>query len=167
MCYWGAIIKRQNGNGNGVENVALKKNGINGVKFDEAKKTAYIELIREGHDRAMAARGIGISLRTVERHMLNSDELREAVSLAETEVNQKVENALYETAMSGNVTAIQVWLYNRDPKRWADKRNIQLAGEGGGPIEVEHSVKDLTDEELLEIILRERDRGISKETPSP
>jgi len=31
---------------------------------------------------------------------------------------------------------MQVYLYNRDPKRWSDKRNIRLAGEGGGPIEV-------------------------------
>ena len=38
---------------------------------------------------------------------------------------------------------MQVYLYNRDPKRWSDKRNIRLAGEGGGPIEVrEHDTED-------------------------
>ncbi|MBA7649709.1 hypothetical protein ES703_57507 [subsurface metagenome] len=48
----------------------------------------------------------------------------------------KVENALFEAATSGNVTAIQVYLYNRNPERWADKRSVRLAGEGGGPIKV-------------------------------
>ena len=60
----------------------------------------------------------------------------EAVSEAESDAIGKVENALFEAAISGNVMAIQVYLYNRDPKRWTDKRNIRLAREGGGPIEV-------------------------------
>ncbi len=63
----------------------------------------------------------------------------EAVSEAESDAIGKVENALFEAAISGNVTAIQVYLYNRAPKRWTDKRNIRLAGEGGGPIEVRES----------------------------
>ena len=32
-----------------------------------------------------------------------------------------------------HVTAIQVYLYNRNPERWADRRSVRLAGEGGGP----------------------------------
>ena len=60
----------------------------------------------------------------------------EAVSEAESDAIGKVENALFEAATSGNVTAMQVYLYNRDPERWADRRSVRMAGEGGGPIEV-------------------------------
>lgn len=142
-----------------VAKVAPKKGTINGSKFDEAKKTAYINLILEGKGRMMAAGELGVSPRTVQKHMVSSKEFKQAVSQAETEVNQKVENALYEAATSGNVTAIQVWLYNRDPKRWNDRRNIRLASEDGGPIEVRDvGVRNLTDEELLEIIERSRRR---------
>ena len=107
----------------------------------------------------MAAREVGVNARTVERHMKSSLKFRKAVSQSETEVNQKVENALYEAAKSGNVTAIQVWLYNRDPKRWNDRRNIRLASEDGGPIEVKDvGVRNLSDEELIAIIERSRRR---------
>ena len=44
----------------------------------------------------------------------------DAISEAEGDAHGKVENALFEAAISGNVTAIQVYLYNRDPKRWTD-----------------------------------------------
>jgi len=53
------------------------------------------------------------------------------VERAEMEANETVENALYEAALSGNVVACQVWLYNRTPERWKDKRAaaaIAMAG---------------------------------------
>jgi hypothetical protein len=36
-----------------------------------------------------------------------------------------VESALFQNAMSGNVTAQIFWLKNRKPERWNDKREIE------------------------------------------
>ena len=105
-------------------------------KFDTIKKDEYLELLRQGHTRGLAVSLVGIHRATVSTHMKKDTVFAEAVSEAESDAIGKVENALFEAAISGNVTAIQVYLYNRDPKRWTDKRNIRLAGEGGGPIEV-------------------------------
>lgn len=141
MCYWGAVIEsKQESQSQTAQNAQTIKK-IKGSKFDETKKELYIKLILEGKGKVMVARELGVNISTVDRHMTSDPDFKKAVSLAQTEVNQKIENALYEAAMSGNTTAIQVWLYNRDPKRWADRRNIQLAGKDGGPIEVEIDAK--------------------------
>jgi len=90
----------------------------------------------------------------------------EAVSEAESDAIGKVENALFEAATSGNVTAMQVYLYNRDPKRWSDKRNIRLSGEGGRPIEVEHDAKDRLLAELNRYAARAREAEGDKQPES-
>jgi len=133
MCYWGAIIAREN------KSIRVKK-GKSGTahrnKFDSIKKGKYMELLRQGHTRGLAASLVGIHRATVSIHMKKDRAFAEAVSEAESDAIGKVENALFEAAISGNVTAIQVYLYNRNPERWADRRSVRLAGEGGGPIEV-------------------------------
>jgi hypothetical protein len=64
------------------------------------------------------------------------------VSQAEMLADDEVENALYTAAVSGNVTACQVWLYNRRPDAWADRRNLkaEISGAGGGPIQTDVKV---------------------------
>ncbi|MFC1929742.1 class I SAM-dependent methyltransferase [Chloroflexota bacterium] len=138
MCYWGAIITRED------KSIQVKKvKGNSGKageahrnKFDSIKKDEYLELLRQGHTRGLAASLVGIHRATVSTHMKKDKGFAEAVSEAESDAIGKVENALFEAAISGNVTAIQVYLYNRNPERWADRRSVRLAGEGGGPIEV-------------------------------
>jgi hypothetical protein len=137
--YWGAVIvKPGNGNGNGNGKKTNGENGsIKSYKCDDTKKTAYLEHISNGHTRGYAATLVGLHRTTILRHMKDDKDFAQAVTEAEADAIGKIENALFEAAQSGNVTAIQVFLYNRDPKRWSDKRNVQLAGEGGGPIKVE------------------------------
>ena len=96
----------------------------------------YLEHLKNGHTRGYAATLVGLHRKTSE---------------AESDAIGKVENALFEAATSGNVTAMQVYLYNRDPKRWTDKRNTRLAGEGGGPIEVKHDTEDARKKLLAEL----------------
>jgi hypothetical protein len=108
-------------------------------KFDDIKKAEYLELLREGTGRCRAARSVGVNIFTVERHMGQYPSFADAVSLAETEADDEVENALYQAAISGNVTACQVWLYNRRKDKWTDRRNVrtEITGRDGGPIEVD------------------------------
>ena len=138
MCYWGAIIARDD------KSIHVKKNkGKSGKagevhrnKFDSIKKDEYLELLRQGHTRGLAASLVSIHRATVSIHMKKDKEFAGAVSEAESDAIGKVENALFQAAISGNVTEQQVYLYNRNPERWTDRRSIRLAGEGGGPIEV-------------------------------
>lgn len=164
--YWGAVIaKPGNGNGNGKNHINGKATNNEGrlVKFDTIKRTAYLEHISNGHTRGYAASLVGIHRSTIVNHMKDDKDFAQAVSEAEGDAIGKIENALFEAANSGNVTAIQVFLYNRDPKRWSDKRNIQLAGEGGGPIKVEIDGREKLLSALARLALRIKEAERSKE----
>lgn len=95
------------------------------TKFDEVKKTYYIRLIRQGFRRYRAAEMVGLSYGTIARHMDREPDFARAVSEAEAAKIDEVEEALYETAIAGNVTAQQVVLYNRRSEAWADQRMIK------------------------------------------
>lgn len=144
MCYWGAIVVRPNNNTNNTNSLHNHNNSSNNnkvnserrAKFDDTKKEQYLEYLRNGHHRGYAASMVGVHRATVSIHMNKDSEFAKAVSEAESDASGKVEHALFEAATRGNVTAIQVYLYNREPKRWSDKRNIQLAAPDGGPIQV-------------------------------
>lgn len=106
-------------------------------RFDGVKRQKYLEQIQQGVGRYAAAAAAGTSPRTIERHLEASKTFRDQVSQAELTINETVENALYQSAISGNVVAQQVWLYNRQPERWRDARSrVEVAGPGGVPIQV-------------------------------
>lgn len=106
-------------------------------KFNDVRKRKYLKLLADkGMGLVAAAHAVGVNISTVEAHRNEQPEFDEAVTHAQMDANGKVQNALYKGAIEGNTTAAQVWLYNRDPNNWRDKRNIGLEGPGGGPIEV-------------------------------
>jgi len=128
MCYWGAIIAREEraSKVKKVKGKSGKAGEVHRNKFDSIKKDEYLALLRQGHTRGLAASLVGIHRATVSTHMKKENGFAEAVSEAESDAIGKVENALFEAAMSGNVTAIQVYLYNRNPERWTDRRSVHL-----------------------------------------
>ena len=92
-------------------------------KFTAPKREEYLSLISEdGLGRHRAAKQVGVSPPTVVSYAKDNPEFAEARDQAEMEANEQVENALFNAAKSGHVTACQVWLYNRMPDRWSDKR---------------------------------------------
>lgn len=95
------------------------------VKFDDKKKQAYLDLLQQGGRRHASARAVGITPQTVVNHMHADPTFAEAVSLAEMEADDEVEDALRTAAISGNVTAALAWLYSRRPERWQDMRHIK------------------------------------------
>ena len=135
MLYWGAIVRRATEAEAGPPHFPSKGSHTR-LKFDDTKKAAYLELIRAGRGRCAAARACGVVPETVFEHLARDPALLAAVSKAEMEATEGVENALYETALTGNVVAQQVWLYNRDPERWTDRRSVEHSGPGGGPVQV-------------------------------
>ena len=94
------------------------------TKFTRKKKEAYLELLRQGLRRGLAAQSIGLDRHTVVTAVRNDPEFAAEVDQAELDACEIVENSLYQKACDGNTTAIQVWLYNRDPERWKDQRGL-------------------------------------------
>lgn len=95
-------------------------------KFDALKREAFLDLLRKGIRRVNACKKVGITRPTFNKCMNNNPKFAEEVSQAEMDANELIEQALFNTALKGNPTAQQVWLYNRDPERWSDKRNSDL-----------------------------------------
>ena len=99
--------------------------------FDDVKKAEFLRLLREKRcSRMAAADGVGTSRITVWRHMDADPDFRRRVSEAEMDVEREkileVEDALFQAAINGHVTAQQVFLYNRAPERWKDKRAVAV-----------------------------------------
>lgn len=96
------------------------------IKFTKERQEAYLDLLRKGIRRGAAARKIGLHRTTVTNYSNNHPKFAAAVVQAEMDANDLVEQAMFKSAIEGNVTAQQVWLYNRDPERWSDRRNSPL-----------------------------------------
>jgi hypothetical protein len=128
-------------------------------RFSKIKQEEYLDALREGGRRGKAARAIGIDQSTVWRHMRDEaghlTEFGHAVLQAEAEADEEVESALYDAAVSGNVTAIQTWLYNRRSDKWQPRTGAQAVAISGSVSSVtEVTLEVSAKEELLSTILR-------------
>lgn len=92
-------------------------------KFDAARREIFLDLLRKGIRRTQACKKAGISRPTFNKYMNNNKKFAAEVAQAESDANELVEQAMFSSALKGNVTAQQVWLYNRDPEHWQDKRS--------------------------------------------
>jgi hypothetical protein len=88
-------------------------------KFDDHRKAAFLDKLRAGLRRGAAAEAVGVHRNTVSNAIRDDPDFAEAVSQAELDACELIEDALFKAATQDrNVTAIQVWLYNR----WKDMR---------------------------------------------
>lgn len=77
------------------------------------------------------------------RQMCADPEIAQLIGIIEEHKDQSVEYALYRAAMSGNVTAQQVWLFNRKGNKWKDVKRVVHEGEVKIGAEVVHSVRQV------------------------
>lgn len=103
-------------------------------KFGKNKKRAYLKLLSEGISKSAAATAVGVSGELVRLYRKRFKSWAAEEEKAQMAANDIIEDALFVTAKNGNVTAQQVWLYNRSPDRWADMRRHELTGKDGGPM---------------------------------
>ena len=96
------------------------------AKFNEVRQNKYLAALRRGVSRGKAARQSGVSAALVCLYRQAHPEFASVENDAEDEATDAVENALHKAAIAGNVTACQVWLYNRRPERWKDQRNLKV-----------------------------------------
>ncbi|MGH2469638.1 MAG: hypothetical protein ACRDGF_06165 [Chloroflexota bacterium] len=93
-------------------------------KFTARKRAAFLKLLTEGQRRGAAAEAVGVTRQTAQQTYALESDFASQVDEAELAANEPVEDALYQAAVSGNVRAEEVWLYNRLPDRWKDQRNV-------------------------------------------
>lgn len=81
---------------------------------------------RNGLTDAQIAHNIGINVATLYTWKNKYSEIDNALKETKEIVDNEVENALYKSALSGNVTAQIFWLKNRRPDRWREKREVEV-----------------------------------------
>ena len=77
---------------------------------------------REGLSDEQIAHNMGIVPSTYYEWINKYSEIAEAIKKNKEIADYEVENALYKTALAGNVTAQMFWLQNRKPQKWRDMR---------------------------------------------
>ena len=93
-------------------------------KFEEIKeKFPLIEgWAKEGLTDEQISRNLGISKVTFYKYKASCSELNELLKRSKEVVDYEVENALYKSAIGGNVSAMIFWLKNRRPDKWRDRK---------------------------------------------
>lgn len=76
---------------------------------------------RDGLNDEEIADKIGISASTLYEWKKKYSEISESLKNGKELPDYKVENALYQAALDGNITAIIFWLKNRRSDKWRDK----------------------------------------------
>lgn len=84
-------------------------------------------------DRGMTdiqvAEEIGISRKTLYNWRKKSKKIEGAISLGKESIDQRVENALLQSALNGNTMAQIYWLNNRKPEQWRRKTKHEYTRE--------------------------------------
>lgn len=75
------------------------------------------------------AENIGIGESTLAHWKARSKAIKEALKKGKDSADREIENALFETAKAGNVTAQIFWLKNRKAQQWRDGKSLELAGQ--------------------------------------
>lgn len=142
VLYFGAVVdapatsevsgpRKDEGEKRNVDEITDEELGYDPMrrdKFDAKAKRRFLAQIAKGATNTAAGRSVGVTLRTVDNHLNKYPRFREALEWCQEEAIAEIESSLFLAAKSGNVTAIQVFLYNRAPERWADRRrhDVQL-----------------------------------------
>ncbi len=102
---------------------------------------------RDGLTDDQIANNMGISRSTLSEWKRKFPDISDALKKSKAVVDIEVENALYQAALDGNMTAIIFWLKNRKPEKWRDRQQVEMSGEvgRGNPFE------GLTTEELKKL----------------
>ena len=112
------------------------------AKFKDSKvyKKRALDIVlkslRAGNNLTQACQDAGIDISTLWLWRKKYKDVDEKVEEALYERNVIVEDALFEKAIKGNVTAQIFWLCNRLPERWKNVQKIEASGFEVGNIEI-------------------------------
>lgn len=109
--------------------------------FDQmVARERFVELVAQGVSPVNAGIEIGWSPSQTKK-ALRDEEFADIVAGSIERANASVEEALYARAIAGNVSAMQMWLFNREPDRWRDVRRIEVRSDHRVSITAVESVK--------------------------
>lgn len=100
----------------------------------------FMELVGTGITEINAALEVGWTIKDLNNY-LQDPEVRDMIDAARAYADGRVEKILYDKALDGNMTAITMWLHNRQPGRWKDVRRIEVSGSTTVAVDVS-SVKE-------------------------
>lgn len=108
-------------------------------RFTNAKRDEFLGHIRQGMRPGAAAEAMGFDRDRILDQIADEEKFSELVAKAEREANEHVEEALYQAAVSGNITACRMWLDLRKPK------TTTMVVAGGDPAEEPEFDKELAE----------------------
>ena len=92
------------------------------ARWEEPEQLVLLEgWARAGLSMEQIAHNMGISKDTIYRWLKLSPYISDAIKKGKEVVDFMVENALFTSALAGNVVAQIFWLKNRKPDAWQDK----------------------------------------------
>jgi DNA-binding XRE family transcriptional regulator len=83
---------------------------------------------KDGLTNEQIAHNMGISRQTLNEWSKKFPSISDTLKVNKDVVDRQVENALFNNAIEGNVTAQIFWLKNRKPDVWRDKRETKIEG---------------------------------------
>lgn len=92
------------------------------AKWEQSENLVLLEgWARDGLSMEQIAHNMGISKDTLYRWLKLSSDISDAIKKGKEVTDYLVENALFTSALTGNVVAQIFWLKNRKPEKWKDK----------------------------------------------
>lgn len=102
---------------------------------------AKVELLAsQGLTVDQVADCLGVGRTTLYNRMKRKRDVRDALKRGRSKGIATVTNALFQAARHGNVTAMIFYLKNRAPAEWRDRRDLELSGQGGEPVDLNWTV---------------------------
>ena len=122
------------------------------MKIDRWKSKEGLALLagwaRNGLTDIEIAKNMGVSRSTLAKWKNENSDISDTLKKNREVCDCMVENALFKSALEGNITAQIFWLKNRKPEAWRDKveKDVSVDVESGGVIEIA-PVKELVEDE--------------------
>ena len=126
---------------------------------DETQRR-IVEAIRAGNYIETAAQYAGVNKTTIYAWLKKADdpdqdpryaEFRNAVEEARAQAEARNVMLIQKAANEGTWQAAAWYLERTAPHRWGRQARIELTGDGGGPVQVEHSARDSLATKFAEI----------------
>lgn len=118
------------------------------------QKKDFMEQVKLGVPAIHACFDVGWTVSRLNKLMRDKD-FRNEVEECCTYRDEAVELVLYQKAIAGHTDSVKMWLENRLPDRWADKKRLEVQHSGG--VAVAHI--DATTEALKALLIDPLTRG--------
>lgn len=105
---------------------------------DDKSRATVEAMVSYGIPHEDIAKVIGIDDKTLRKHY------RHEIDTASAKANSQVAQRLYKKCMNDDTASIIFWLKTR--AKWAETQKHEHGGDGGGPIQIEATLKTILDD---------------------